>query len=104
MKEALPSWYIIKNFTQEERYAITTIEPEVEKETEKAKLVTWNTEFGIIKKWVPKSIINNTYKNNKKVICKAVYKNEEVGIIEKGNTVSQIENGSWIINSALKFI
>lgn len=104
MKNSLPDWYIIKNFTQNERYAIETVEPKFEKETEKAKLVSWNTEFGTIKKWIPKSIINNTYKNNKKIICYAIYNNEKVGIIEKGNTISQIENGKWIVNTSLKFI
>lgn len=49
------SWFLNKNFSANERIAIAGVEPTVEKETEKAVFLCWKTEYGNIKKWVPKS-------------------------------------------------
>lgn len=54
------TWFLNKNFDALERIAISGTEPTVERETEKAMLLKWNTEYGIIKRWVPKSCIENT--------------------------------------------
>ena len=53
----IKSWFLMKNFDANERIAISMTEPTVERETEKAMLLKWNTEFGIIKSWIPKSCI-----------------------------------------------
>lgn len=52
----IKDWFLRKNFSQNERYAIQCAdEMKIERETEKAILVKWNTEWGFIKRWVPKS-------------------------------------------------
>ena len=49
-------WFIDKNFNQNERYGISVADScSVEKETEKAVLVKWETEYGNITRWIPKS-------------------------------------------------
>lgn len=53
----IKKWFLDKNFSQSEKYAMTVTEPKVERETEKAKLIKWDTEFGIISSWIPKSCI-----------------------------------------------
>ncbi|MHC1786145.1 MAG: hypothetical protein AB9880_03670 [Christensenellales bacterium] len=51
-------WFMNKEFSQSERYAIQTAEaPIVSRKTEKASLLKWATEFGTITKWVPDSCI-----------------------------------------------
>lgn len=63
MKEAaskirVKSWFMQKNFTQNERYAIDCARSSsVQKETEKAVLVKWSTKFGSIDRWIPKSCL-----------------------------------------------
>ena len=55
---AIKSWFLNKEFTQGERYAISTADdPDVVRETEKAFLLKWKTEFGTIQHWVPKSVV-----------------------------------------------
>ena len=55
---AIKSWFLNKEFTQSERYAISTADdPSVVRETEKALLLKWKTEFGFIQHWVPKSVV-----------------------------------------------
>lgn len=51
-------WFLNKNFSQGERYAIScSDDPTVTRETEKAVLLRWATKFGEITRWVPKSCI-----------------------------------------------
>ena len=55
---AIKSWFLNKEFTQGERYAISTADdPSVVRETEKAFLLKWKTEFRSIQHWVPKSVV-----------------------------------------------
>lgn len=54
------NWFVNKEFTADERIAIAGVEPTVERETEKASLLKWHTEYGNITKWVPKSCIEET--------------------------------------------
>lgn len=50
-------WFLNKNYSQNERYAIDTARYAViEKETEKAVYVRFETENGSIKGWFPKSV------------------------------------------------
>lgn len=51
-------WFLEKNFTRNEIYAIqTTDEVRVQKETEKAVLLCWRTDYGTITSWIPKSCL-----------------------------------------------
>ena len=51
------SWFIAKNFNQQQQYAINRAESvEVIAETEKAVKIAWTTKYGTIKSWVPKSV------------------------------------------------
>ena len=51
------SWFIAKNFNQQQQYAISRAESvEVIGETEKAVKIAWTTKYGTIKSWVPKSV------------------------------------------------
>lgn len=51
------SWFIAKNFNQQQQYAISRAERvEVIGETEKAVKVAWFTKYGTITSWVPKSL------------------------------------------------
>lgn len=51
------SWFIAKNFNQQQQYAISRAESvEVIAETEKAVRIAWTTKYGTIKSWVPKSV------------------------------------------------
>lgn len=52
----IKTWFLEKNFTERER-SVMTGEPAVTRETEKAMLLTWGTDFGKIARWVPKSCI-----------------------------------------------
>lgn len=54
----IKNWFMEQEFTRDERYAISvTDQYEVLKESEKAIQVRWNTEFGKITRWIPKSVI-----------------------------------------------
>ena len=51
------SWFITKNFNQQQQYAISRAESvEVIGETEKAVKVACFTKYGTITSWVPKSV------------------------------------------------
>ena len=53
-------WFLEKAFTQNERYAIDTTEQvSIVRETEKAVLIKWVTDFGTIQRWVPKSCVES---------------------------------------------
>lgn len=49
-------WFLSKNLTQNEVYAVETGDLSVVKETEKAYLVKADTNFGTITFWAPKSV------------------------------------------------
>lgn len=57
----IANWFLNKNFTQNERYAInlSLIAEEfvVKKETEKAKLIAFKSDYGTITSWIPKSVL-----------------------------------------------
>lgn len=55
----IKKWFFLKEFTTSERIAIEghTNNFKIERETEKAVLVKWYTDFGMIKHWVPKACI-----------------------------------------------
>lgn len=51
----IKGWFMSKNFTPNERLAIVGTDPVQIAETEKAVKLCWNTSYGKIVKWVPKS-------------------------------------------------
>lgn len=51
----IKGWFMSKNFTPNERLAIVGVDPVQIGETEKAVKLCWNTGYGKIVKWVPKS-------------------------------------------------
>ena len=53
----IKEWLLIKNLNDNERYAISVSDITIEKETEKAYLLKFESDFGIVFKWTPKSCI-----------------------------------------------
>ena len=54
----VPAWFINKNLQEEERYAITeAYGANIKRETAKAVLISFDTPYGYINLWTPKSII-----------------------------------------------
>lgn len=55
---SIKRWFLSKNFSRNEQYVIECADStEVEKETEKAVLVKWVSDYGTLTRWVPKSCI-----------------------------------------------
>lgn len=52
----IQNWFLVKNFTQNQRYAMARTEPTIVKETEKAFFLRFDTEYGRISGWFPKSV------------------------------------------------
>ena len=53
----IKEWFLYKEFDQNERLVMQYDEMTIERETEKAYLLKWNSDFGYFTKWVPKSCI-----------------------------------------------
>ena len=51
------SWFLAKNFTENERFAISVSDLSIEKETEKAVFIKATSDYGVIKFWCPKSCL-----------------------------------------------
>lgn len=84
----IKEWFKNREFTSNERIAISTADGcEIEKETEKAFFVKWNTEYGTIKKWMPKSVCE---------ICESI---ENTEVFTEGMTVKHSTFGVGEIKS-----
>lgn len=57
----IPEWIIEKNLDQNQIYAVRAEgeDAELVRETEKAILVEWATEFGKVSMWCPKSVLKS---------------------------------------------
>ena len=56
----IPEWFLSKNLDQQQLYATRVADNAyVTKETEKAFLANWDTEYGKVSTWVPKSLVSN---------------------------------------------
>lgn len=53
----IKEWFLIKNFNDNERYAMSVSDITIERETEKAYLLKFESDFGTVTKWIPKSCI-----------------------------------------------
>lgn len=52
----IAAWFLNKNFSHHERYALSVSDIAAVKETAKAYLIKAVSEFGVITTWVPKSV------------------------------------------------
>lgn len=101
----IANWFIEKEFTQGERYAISTTEPSVERETEKAALLTWNTDFGKITRWIPKTLITDEpaapVMNNIEAVAGASYRTPDGKTIKavsvKGDLVTAKNGKTYFV-------
>ena len=57
----IPAWIMQKNLSQNQLYAVRAEgeNPDVVRETEKAVLVAWFTEYGKVEMWCPKSVLKD---------------------------------------------
>lgn len=57
----VPAWIVEKNLDQDRFYAVRAegVNPTLARETEKAVLLEWDTEFGKVSMWCPKSILKS---------------------------------------------
>lgn len=56
---SIKPWFLDKEFRANERIAITGVSPTVTRETAKAVRLSWNTGYGIVTRWVPKSCLES---------------------------------------------
>lgn len=112
----IKEWFMDKNFTDNQKYAISIARDiVVEKETEKAILVIWFTDFGRIKSWIPKSVVSGSYVvNGNNVNTDETPKMEEVDKVmhnQVGDTIHIVrvcgdfgydENGKKYLMACLK--
>lgn len=54
---SIKSWFLNKNFNENERYLIAISSKEITRETEKAVMVKCTNEFGVKSFWIPKSCL-----------------------------------------------
>ena len=75
----IPEWYLSKKLDSNQLYATRVADDAwVAKETEKAFLVNWSTEYGKVSAWVPKSLVSD--ENIKKA------KDREINFIKKAES------------------
>lgn len=57
----VPAWIVTKSLDQDRLYAVRAegVNPTVARETEKAVLLEWDTEFGKVSMWCPKSVLKS---------------------------------------------
>ena len=81
----IKQWFLEKEFTQNERYVIECGTASIERETEKAYLLKWNSDYGYITRWVPKSCICTEEDIKKEIdnITKGINYNELLVMLKK---------------------
>jgi len=52
----IKSWFLIKNFTPDERYVVEVSDREILRETEKAVNIKFASKYGNLFSWIPKSV------------------------------------------------
>ena len=93
--------FLNNNFTENERYIISVSTTNIEKETEKAILVNFKSDFGSLTSWIPKSVIL-TEPEEVKEKKKEEPKNEKVDLMMKnkaGELIHIIEKCGRILKS-----
>lgn len=86
----IASWFLIENFSQNERYLLSVGEVTIKTETEKAILIKVYTDYGVMTKWIPKSVIATDEEvekilkeENEKRQANAEYRNELINIAKE---------------------
>ncbi len=87
----IKSWFLAKNFTEGERYAISVSDLAIEKETEKAVFIKAVSDFGIIRFWCPKACLTS-YEKEAKVIENKINKYEALINWCKANNVKGVRS------------
>jgi len=90
-------WIVNKNLDSNEIYAVKSInfEGTIEKETEKAVYVKFNTNFGNITMWCPKSCVEKIEEIKKE--------NGKAEIIEINNMMVKLSNGKTFLRNSKLF-
>lgn len=100
----IESWFLNKNFTQNERLVIECAEKEIVEETEKAVKVEFISDYGVVKSWIPKSVISRvTYKKGTGKMIKLKTGEIKEIISLNGNLVKTIDGKSYL-KFAVEFI
>ena len=97
----IKNWFLNNNFSDNERYLISVSTTNIEKETEKAILVNFKSDFGSFTSWIPKSVIL-TEPEEVQEVKKEEPKNETVDLIMKnkaGQLIHIIEKCGRILKS-----
>lgn len=86
-------WFLEKNYSQNEAYAIRLCDNcNIERETEKAALIRFETEWGLIKGWFPKSVYE--------VEAEGAREHEEAAInFQVGDRVVHARFGSGVVQA-----
>lgn len=102
-KMKIKEWFLFKNFNDNERYVISVSDISIEKESEKAVYIKFESDFGTIKRWIPKSCIMTDEEEKEELRIKAErfnnYQNRYNSLIElgKSNGVKGLRKGLKII-------
>lgn len=82
----IESWFLNKNFTSNERIVIESSNDQIiERETEKASLIRFESDYGTLKTWVPKSLYTTEEVKEISEEAKKQVKNFVNKIIEQEN-------------------
>lgn len=98
-KMRIKEWFLSKNFNDNERYVISVSDITIEKESEKAVYIKFESNFGIIKRWIPKSCIMTDEEVKEELRIKTErfnnYQNRYSSLIElgKSNGVKGLRKG-----------
>lgn len=52
----IKTWFLVNNFSNEEKYVIEVSDREIVRETEKAVNIKFTSKYGAIYSWIPKSV------------------------------------------------
>lgn len=101
----IESWFLNKNFSQNERMVIEAGEYEINKETEKAVNVTFTSDYGNITRWIPKSAISYGIEKKETTSKKIKTKLGEIKEVTwMDNLTIQTSDGKTYMKFAVEFI
>ena len=91
----IKQWFLDKEFTQNEKYVIECGTASIERETEKAYLLKWNSDYGYITRWVPKSCICTEEEINNTIdrLTRGINYNELLVQYAKDNNIKGVRIG-----------
>lgn len=91
----IKSWFLNQNFNENERYVVSVGDEAIERETEKAYLIKWVSDYGTLTRWVPKSCImsDEEIASECKRIISGIEYNEKLVIFAKENNIKGVRIG-----------